>query len=582
MILLLACVAPIDVQEIPAPRAERSPFGLDPRQTLAPLELGGPVREARPLEAPVRLRDQIPRRSALPTKHLLSDTLNTILFAEPSDAFGQALEDKLDSLSASDRRNYGMTRLTLDEVFGTADADYTNALCEVPRVDFSFEDEGVTWDARFEVPPHTMLTSDLYPYTLKLWQECIDGIAAAGGDGAAAVASGDCLDVEYTTFFLPGTSCGDCVGGNGGDYPACVDAGSCEEEVQAHIWLEQDGEGDYYDWYTTTVWACAPDEIVLASVFAKNQEDGSLPEPWDHEGWAMMCPRYWNDDVDGPWWYCPTQADGLRHGGTMAGGVGDYVDYLRPEGSDVEGWKNLIYYADMMEVSGNELTWGWAHNPGSGAVSNEYDLADTNGDGAIDDQDACFGFGCGYSFGLDPRESRPDGESQVRDWLGTVVMKASTTINGISISVANHNRCAADAWKQAPDGSFHCTRTEAPERDWLEDGEVYLSASGATVNFGATTLASTGLPDPAIPGGYVIHIAGGPVLADQDWEDCALPNQFVPDTTQVPESPGDWDGPQGLTVQTVRFDPDGGAPDQQLRVALNTNMYRGWCTAGAP
>jgi hypothetical protein len=96
-------------------------------------------------------------------------------------------------------------------------------------------------------------------------------------------------------------------------------------------------------------------------------------------------------------------------------------------------------------------------------------------------------------------------------------------------------------------------------------------------SYPVTTLASTGLIDPDVPGGIVTHIAGTPALANPEWDDCSLPHTFVPDVASVEDTPHDWGGEAPLDAQTWRFD----GKDEDFRVVLNTNRPRGWCGGDA-
>jgi hypothetical protein len=162
-----------------------------------------------------------------------------------------------------------------------------------------------------------------------------------------------------------------------------------------------------------------------------------------------------------------------------------------------------------------------------------------------------------------------------RDWLATAVMKTASTHNGTPFVIAQRSRCAA--WDgPGDDGSYRCTRQGRPEGGWLNDVNVaWLDADRTRpYDFPLTTLASTGRMDPDVPGGFVVQISGSTSLANPDWDDCTLPDTFVPDRAPYEDLPTGWDGPTSLEGQTWDFDAH---EAEDYRVVFNTNQTRGWC-----
>lgn len=147
--------------------------------------------------------------------------------------------------------------------------------------------------------------------------------------------------------------------------------------------------------------------------------------------------------------------------------------------------------------------------------------------------------------------------------------------------MANRTRCADGAWDDLDgDGSFRCTRPEAPAGGWLGDLAHFRwdPDAGYRYPMPVVTLGSTGLPDPDIPGGVVVHVASTPILGDPDWEGCTWDDTFAPDRAVLPDTPLDYTGAGSLTADTWRF---GGHPEADLRLLLYTNRTRGYCSDGA-
>ena len=104
--------------------------------------------------------------------------------------------------------------------------------------------------------------------------------------------------------------------------------------------------------------------------------------------------------------------------------------------------------------------------------------------------------------------------------------------------------------------------------DTLDDGQTY------SYPIPISTIGSTGLPDPEVPGGIVPLIAGSQRLAEPEWEDCVWPNSFVADIEPYPDTPWDYEGPASLEGDGYRFGKD---PNLDLRVVLNTTIPRHYC-----
>jgi hypothetical protein len=244
-----------------------------------------------------------------------------------------------------------------------------------------------------------------------------------------------------------------------------------------------------------------------------------------------------------------------------------WVAYDRPVGSTRESFRDRGFFVEAIEFSnGARLSSNWNWNAGPGSVSLDPLPPDAPSDGSE-----------GFAWGLNPRGLRPDGESKARDFLAAQLMKATTAINGVWVSWANRSRCEPDAWV-GPDeaGAHFCTRPGAFEDGWAPDVEVSALPAGNALPVAKMTLASSGLPDALVPGGFVLHEAGSAALADPDWDGCAWPRTFVPDLSVYEDFPGDVGGPAGLTGNAYRFGKD----DQDIRVVLSTNRRREYCPEG--
>jgi hypothetical protein len=235
-------------------------------------------------------------------------------------------------------------------------------------------------------------------------------------------------------------------------------------------------------------------------------------------------------------------------------------------------------------ASGASLRWFWGWSDGgAGVFPMDSTIPDSNGNGVEDPEDENYCFGL-VGWGLNPTDLRPDGEdptvlddTKARDWLAAATMKFSTTRDGVFIAMHNYNRFSA--WETLPDGRELCTQLEVPTPGWSNDAESVWSDSTfqQAYPFPVLTLGSTGLPDPAVPGGFVTHVAGSTALADPEWDDCTWPDTFEPDLAPIEDTPADFGGRSSTLGQTWRF---GAHPELDLRMTLTTNQARGFCPEG--
>ncbi len=202
----------------------------------------------------------------------------------------------------------------------------------------------------------------------------------------------------------------------------------------------------------------------------------------------------------------------------------------------------------------------WAWNPGVGAVSLRRDEPDTEPEAA------------GYGWGLNPWDERPDGESKALDYLAATLLKSSTTINGVLVVYYNSSRCT-DWLGPDSEGSYRCASI-GPKEDGFEspiDSSWWAEPGGALYAAPMATIASSGWPDPEVPGRIVTHLAGSPALARPEFEGCSYPHTFVPDLASYEDEPGGAVG--SVTGNVYRFGKD----DSDIRVVMNTNRRRGYC-----
>ena len=483
---------------------------------------------------------------------------------------------------------YGISALTFEEVWG---ADGTGGVCEEGALLASFEEDGVQYEASYSAGRYGHFVGNITPLTETMSSGCEASLLDAGGDIKAAL-DDRCDEYEEHTFFPEGSDCRACLESGGGDYAACVDDGACLEEAVTTSWTEIDGEKVWARTALGYAWACAPDIPAVTYLMADISDDGALPEPWDHAAWLYFCTAYWDDQAGEPAFGCQSGDGGAALGDAVGAGVVGRVNHIRPEGEEGAPYYNRLYYSAKASVLGvGSITRFWASVPGAGQISVER-TEDTSFRGDFADEPV--GQQGIVGWGLNPYELRPDGadpsvldDTLARDWLATLTLKTATTIDGILINTYNHNRCLQ--WEGPnDDGVSRCVAMAPPDFAWDEDARSHwwqrLDTPGDWSNgpsqvlaYPYATIGSTGLPDPGVPGGNVVEIAGSPVLADPDWDACAWPDQFVPDIAPYEAMPVDYGGDAWLWGQTYRFGKD---PDLDLRVVLNTNDTRGFCPEG--
>lgn len=492
---------------------------------------------------------------------------------------GEALDAALDELPERRVEENGVAALTLEQLFGDT---FHPGLCEDAEILVDVEHEGDDWELSLSVPSFMAFGTELEPVWTEMTSSCVSNLLEAGGE-----VEGVCDEFDTRQFFPEGSECRTCLETNAGDFESCVDLGECPEEAATTVWVEEDGEEVWYDEAWAYMWACAPGHTIYTMALVDDiPADGSLPLPFDHERWAYLCIPYWDTEYDSAQFTCFAGDGGPTKGDALLEGMLGRLNYAKPRrgGEDEEIYKNVQYWVEQIDFqAGQTINRFWGFSTGAGVFSMQSDEPDSNGNGVYDIEDENYGYGLG-GWGIQPYDLRPDGtdptevnDTWARDWLGAMSIKFSTTRDGIPISVANFNRCTE--WETpTSDGSSRCLAMDPPTYGWMNDVQNTWVDSTFTVAYPTpiTTLGSTGLPDPKIPGGVAMLIAGTPTLADPDWDDCTWPDTFVPDLAPMEDTPADFGGVASLWGQTYRFGRD---DDLDLRVILNTNQARDFCPA---
>jgi len=504
---------------------------------------------------------------------------------------GQELADYVDENVPRTRwtRN-GVMSLTYDEIFGTTGED---GLCQPGALLDSFDQDGTSYEASYSMGLFAAFIDGPETVLEDISDACVAALLSAGDDPGAAV-GGDCDDYDEHTFFPEGSDCRACLEEEGGDFLACADQDRCQEEAPSTSWVSDYATGEK-TWFNTAlgyVWACAPDLPAPMYVLGNFQPDGSLPQPFDHEAYAYFCFGTWDESIDDVAFSCSDGTGGWQYGHTLGEGAIDRVNYIRPEGSGELTHYDRVWYAHSMSIkNGPLIEYFWATTPGVGQISMPTgDLRSQDPQLTLNSDPT--GSRVYGAWDFNPYALRPDGTDPdqlddllAREWLATITLKTATTIDGIFIYTYNHNRCAADGWVgPLADGSYRCDDPGPLNIGWHDDLASSYSADlrvpGSpdegfvqTDAFPMATLGSTGLPDPEVPGGATVQIAGTAALADDDWDGCSWPTTFVPDHAPYESVPGEPDQGRWLWGDTWRF---GAHPELDLRVVLNTNQERGF------
>lgn len=451
---------------------------------------------------------------------------------------GAALDDALAALDP-ERAALGLAGLTYDTFAAT---------CEDPRILWS---DGVH-EAALDVPWGFLMTAPPARDRYALDAACTDALDTLGPAGAVGAG---CDAADERAFFAEGSACRDCLAD--ADWAECRAAEACPAEATRQAKLGS----RWYGMARADTLLCAPGHLGTTwGMVADLDEDADLPDPWDHGGWDAWCLAFWFDG--GTDLYCITDSPALAHGDALVSGLA----WVREIGDDRTPQAGRASVIDSVEVDGVTFHTTWLTSSGVVAVSAPPSLTP---DG----------------WGLDPRALRPDGtdpadpdHTQAREYVAALAMKVASSRDGVPVAPSNHNRCTSWTGPYA-DGSSACEAPGAWSTDgWLDDGMVswWDARAGEIYSFPLVTLASTGLPDPAIPGGLVPRVLSSTTLADPDWEGCAWGETFVPDQMRVLDTaPAGSDTPYAVhDGQTFR---QGRPDDPGVRLWLATNQRREFC-----
>lgn len=595
LLLALSACAP----EARAPHARRPAsrqIGLSPEAHREDLSRENGLREATqlghlPEPEPWLHLSERERAAPPPEVTLLSGLGPDLLGLEVDLERGASLMAYVDEeIPRSRWSRYGLAALTYEEVWGETGDD---GLCEEGALIDTFEaEDGSAWEASYAVGRFGHLLDRPEPILEVISDDCAASLLAAAGDLEAALDE-DCDEYDEHTFFPEGSDCRACLEREGGDYAVCVETDLCPEEAITASWTIEAGEKVWWRTAVAYLWACAPDLPVPMYLMADISDQGEMPEPFDHAAWAYFCVPYWDDGAGEPVYGCSDGTGGWAYGHTLGEGAVGRVNFVRAEGDEGEPHYDRLWYAHSMKIRGGPtIDRFWATAPGSGQISMPDDGL-TGGDPDLQLPESLVTESAAGRWGLNPYALRPDGEDEselddtyARDWLATLTLKTATTIDGIYIRTYNHNRCVEGAWEGPfADGSYRCEQLDPPSVGWGNDVSVGpwalldLPGSWQTQDFvqqfymPLATLGSTGLPDPLVPGGATVLVAGTEALADEDWDSASWPHTFTPDQARYEARAYDYDGDRWLWGDTYRFGKD---PDLDLRVVLNTNQLRGY------
>lgn len=465
---------------------------------------------------------------------------------------GEEIQAALDALPP-ERRALGLAGISVELLHS---GDEATRICRPAHVEFELMHGGQMFEARYEANSyflHTEPVVELYA----LSSTCTDALLATSGVVADAIDNG-CAHADQAAHFAVGSRCRTCLEIDG-DHGRCVTEGQCRTEMARSVLADVDGTTQWVDVVRAPVLACAPSYMGELIYLTRDLgDDNEPPGPFDHSLIEQLCFEAWDDRTNALEMFCVNQPPQFM--GIINFAIADLligrVEYIRRPGATNEPYHHRLYLSGPMEIDGMTFV-GTPLYPGALA-----EVSQTPG------------------WGYEPYGFRPDGESRARDYLAVIALKTATTIDGVPIGTYNHNVCTDAEWR-GPDamGRYHCKLDPGPEGPPDQEGwdydwaaQLYSENPFRLDIFPLVTLGATGYYDPNIPGGHVPHVLGTSVLANPLWDDCAWPEQFVPD--EISNQDGVGFDPYTFTGQTYRFGKD---PNLDLRVVLSTNWRRGFC-----
>jgi hypothetical protein len=466
---------------------------------------------------------------------------------------GQTMVNILAGLP-EERRAFGLGALTQNQLYGN---------CEDPQILATAEHEGETYELRYRPEKLTWL-SEPRPALYALSSTCTGALLTSGGDVASVIGTA-CSREDEEAHFAPSTGCRSCLEVDG-DHTRCVAATRCKAEMAREMAYGIGNQRFYFDVMEAVALACAPD-ITTEIIILANElgEDNEPVRAFDHQGIGHYCQWFWNGSE--PQLYCDSGVPGVNI--AMSDVLGGWVEYIRKPGDPRTPYLDRMALAASAEVEGMQLGMTPLY-PGTLAEVSVPEMV-------------------GGGWGMNPQVLRP-GETDptdinatyARDWVAAVGLKTATNISFVPIVIYNRNLCEDSLWRGPDDkGRFFCEQPVFSEENpppeptrWNYDwSRFWIQQEPAIIEpYPLITLASTGMPDPSVPGGALPHILGSPVLADEDWENCAWPEMFEPDEQRVFDAP--IEDIYSFTGQTYRFGKD---PRLDIRMVLATNTRRQFC-----
>jgi hypothetical protein len=497
-------------------------------------------------------------RPLAPPDPVLPQLWTTVRFAEFDETVGLRLMERLDEIGKPDE---GIAVLTLEELWGTEEGEYEDGLCEPFRVTWDFEtDDGEEWEAAISIPQFNGIFGEPQPFVAVLTSPCRAALDA-GTSPADAVASGACHETDEQSFFREGTDCRACIE-SGGKFDDCQAAGECPEQPPlTWFWTGVDGSKLLVETSFSYILSCAPYNGSLWYMVSKVDDDPALPAAFENDPWIGYCHAYTDDNGDIQTGCVGEALDG-SDGHVFGEGVPTRIERIAVKNDDTFGWWDRPAFLQSLGAGSVVVDWFWGGpSPGIGVLS------------APSEQGG---------WGLPPTELRPDGadpndpdDTFARDWVSAYTLKTSTARNGVIVTFDNHSRCAEDAWV-GPDakGRYRCERMVPPVAGWAEDGGTYwvtTEEEGLAYANPLRTIATTGLPDPDVPGGAAIHLACSESYEQIEGWTC--PHTFVPDVVPFDDVPQDPDaaGAGALEGEGYRFGKD---PDWDIRMTMGSTWRR--------
>jgi hypothetical protein len=464
----------------------------------------------------------------------------------------------IDALPA-ERRVHGLSGLSATELYG----EDNDGVCQYPHVLFEVEEAGQTWEADVLVPPAMWLLDGPEVDRYELSPDCVDTLAEQGNTDVVDP-GGPCTAEDERAHFPPGSACRTCLDVDG-DHPRCVEEAACPLIAPRQIQGYSPTQGR--DTWTFALRArtvfCAPDILADVTILIDSLDASEgVPGPFTHDRFEAICVEAWSESQQAPGLFCTQSEAG---GATIADVLVGEVAHFAPEGADRGALFHRTAVFDALEVDGHTFTATWLYEGTIGTISQPLTAP--------------------LAWGFAPYELRPDGTDaedpehlQARTWLAGLALKTASHRNQIPVIPFDHNRCLEEAWAERDDGTFRCAEVGPWSTDGARDDGMLVwwdEAEGQVLSFPWVTLASSGLPDPSLPGGFLTHVLGSTTLADPDWEGCSWPETFEPDVMPLHDSAPAFgrDPYASMDGQTIRFDRAPG----DLRLGLSTLQRREFC-----